>query len=83
MPIAVSTNWQCGYLREMGFLVAGSCSMHLQRDNMVELLRSGSRHIDRHMQIIEQGHQGPDHPIHPAIPETEYIKALFARVTYL
>ena len=70
-------------LEKDGFLVAGSCSMHLQRDNMVELLRSGSRHIDRHMQIVEQGHQGPDHPIHPAIPETEYIKALFARVTFL
>lgn len=64
-----------------GFIVAASCSMHLQRDNMVDLLRAGSRHIDRNLQIIEQGHQGPDHPIHPAIPETDYIKSIFARVT--
>ena len=68
-------------LERDGYLVAGSCSRHLQRDNMVELLRAGSRHIDRNLQIIEQGHQGPDHPIHPAIPETDYIKAVFARVT--
>jgi len=29
---------------------------------------------------LEEGHQGPDHPIHPAIPETEYIKTFFGRV---
>lgn len=67
-------------LEKDGYLVAASCSMHLQKDNMVDLLRGGSRHIDRNLQIIEQGHQGPDHPVHPAIPETEYIKAIFARV---
>ncbi len=63
-----------------GLLVSASCSMHLNRDKMVDLLRAGSRHLDRNMQIFEQTHQGPDHPIHPAIPETEYIKSLFARV---
>ena len=68
-------------LERDGYLVAGSCSMHLQKENMVDLLRGASRHIDRNMQIIEQGHQGPDHPIHPSIPETEYIKAYFARLT--
>ena len=64
-----------------GILVACSCSMHLQRDSMLDALRAGSRHIERNLQIIEQGHQGPDHPILPAIPETEYIKAMTARVT--
>ncbi|AMO58658.1 SAM-dependent methyltransferase [Endozoicomonas montiporae] len=64
-----------------GILVACSCSMHLQRDSMLDALRAGSRHIERTLQIIEQGHQGPDHPILPAIPETEYIKAMTARIT--
>jgi len=31
------------------------------------------------LRVVEQGAQGPDHPIHPAIPETEYLKAIFAR----
>ncbi len=34
----------------------------------------------RPLQILEQGHQGPDHPVHPAMPETDYLKAFFARV---
>ena len=68
-------------LSKDGILVACSCSMHLQRDSMMDALRAGSRHIERSLQVIEQGHQGPDHPILPAIPETEYIKAMTARVT--
>ncbi len=63
-----------------GLLVSASCSMHLQRDRLVDIIRSSSRKLDRQAQIIEQGCQGPDHPIHPAIAETEYLKSLFVRV---
>lgn len=63
-----------------GLLVAGSCSMHLSNNALVEIVRAAGRHLDRHVQIIAQGGQGPDHPVHPAIPETEYLKAVFARV---
>ena len=67
-------------LNNDGILVSGSCSMHLQRDSMVDILRGAARHIDREIQLFGECHQGPDHPIHPAIPETAYIKALFGRV---
>lgn len=63
-----------------GLLVSCSCSYHLSRDVLVEQIYAGARHIDRNLQILYHGHQGPDHPIHPAIRETEYLKALFARV---
>lgn len=63
-----------------GILVSASCSMHLQRDTLTEIVRSAARHRDRHAQILAQGGQGADHPVHPAIPETEYLKAVFARV---
>ena len=61
-------------------LVSASCSYHLSRDELRTVMLKASRHIDRQMQIIEQGHQGPDHPVHPAIPETDYLKTFFARV---
>lgn len=35
---------------------------------------------NRHGQVIYQGHQGSDHPVHPSIPETDYLKALGVRV---
>ncbi len=63
-----------------GLLVSASCSMHLGKDTLLEIVRASGRHLDRHVQIIGQGGQGPDHPVHPAIPETEYLKAVFARV---
>ena len=25
--------------------------------------------------MVEQGHQGPDHPVHPGLPESDYLKA--------
>jgi 23S rRNA (cytosine1962-C5)-methyltransferase len=62
-----------------GILVTASCSMHLDRNRLVNILQASGRQVDRTVQIIEQGHQALDHPIHPAIPETEYIKCLFAR----
>jgi len=63
-----------------GLLVSASCSMHLQRETLTDIVRASGRHLDRQVQIISQGGQGPDHPIHPAIPETDYLKAVFARV---
>ncbi len=63
-----------------GLLVAASCSMHLPRETLTEIVRGAGRHLDRHVQIIGQGGQGPDHPVHPAIAETDYLKAVFARV---
>lgn len=67
-------------LAKDGMLISCSCSHHLQRDKLREILLGASRHIDRFAQIIEHGQQGPDHPIHPGIPETEYLKAFFMRV---
>jgi 23S rRNA (cytosine1962-C5)-methyltransferase len=61
-------------------LVSASCSYHLRREDLVGVLNAASRHVDRSLQVLEQGHQGPDHPLHPAIPETEYLKTYFCRV---
>jgi len=63
-----------------GFLLSGSCSMHLEREELIDILRAASRHLERHLQIVEEGMQGPDHPVHPAIPETRYIKAFMSRI---
>ncbi|UYG08160.1 class I SAM-dependent rRNA methyltransferase [Halomonas sp. M4R1S46] len=63
-----------------GLLLSASCSMHLAAERLVDVVRGAARHQDRHGQILFQGHQGPDHPVHPAIPETSYLKALGVRV---
>lgn len=63
-----------------GVLVSASCSLHLARERLVDILRAAARHLDRELRILEQGGQCFDHPVHPAIPETDYLKTVFARV---
>jgi 23S rRNA (cytosine1962-C5)-methyltransferase len=67
-------------LNRDGFLISGSCSLHLTRTELVDILRAASRHLDRQLQVLEQHTQGADHPVHPAIAETEYLKSVFCRV---
>ena len=66
-------------LRPGGLLVSGSCSMHLSRGDLMLAMQQAAVRAGCQLRVVEQGAQGPDHPIHPAIPETEYLKAVFAR----
>ena len=63
-----------------GTLVSSSCSSHLAPEQFLDALRRAARRLDRDLQVVAQGHQSPDHPVHPAIPETNYLKTLFCRV---
>jgi 23S rRNA (cytosine1962-C5)-methyltransferase len=65
-----------------GILVSCSCSHHLAQDDLMLAIQQSARHLDRFAQVIEVGGHAPDHPIHPAIPETRYLKALFCRVVH-
>jgi len=67
-------------LSKDGILVSASCSYHLSRENLKQTLLQTSRHVDRQLLILEQGHQGPDHPLLPAVAETEYLKSFICRV---
>ena len=67
-------------LNRGGYLVSASCSFHLGQAQLHDTVQKAARHVDRNAQILEQGHQGPDHPVHPAIPETDYLKAFMLRV---
>ncbi len=66
-------------LRPGGLLVSASCSMHLSRADLISAMQQAAVRAACQLRVVEQGAQGPDHPIHPAIPETEYLKAVFAR----
>jgi 23S rRNA (cytosine1962-C5)-methyltransferase len=65
-----------------GILVSCSCSHHLAQDELIGAIQQAGRHLGRFVQIVEVGGHAPDHPIHPAIPETRYLKALTCRVVH-
>lgn len=64
-----------------GILITSSCSLHLPMPALVDIVRRAGNQSKRWVQIIAQGFQGADHPIHPAINETSYLKTLFCRVS--
>ncbi|HEX6928092.1 MAG TPA: class I SAM-dependent rRNA methyltransferase [Gammaproteobacteria bacterium] len=63
-----------------GILVSCSCSHHLGEQELLNIIQRSARHVDRYAQLLEWGHQAVDHPQHPAIPETRYLKAVTLRV---
>lgn len=67
-------------LSKDGILITSSCSHHMSQQELLHTVQQAGRHCDRSLQLLEQGQQGPDHPVHPAIPETVYLKTLYFRV---
>ncbi len=66
-------------LKPQGILFSCSCSMHIQMEDLTALLQRAAYRAKCEIQILERGHQGPDHPIHVAIPETDYLKTIIVR----
>lgn len=62
-----------------GILISCSCSMHVDNDEFLQSIRKASLRANCEIQVLERGHQAPDHPVHPAIPETDYLKMVIAR----
>ncbi|HVJ61674.1 MAG TPA: class I SAM-dependent rRNA methyltransferase [Tahibacter sp.] len=67
-------------LSREGILITCSCSYHMPRAALLDSVQQAARHIDRQVQVLEQLQQSPDHPVHPAIAETDYLKGYICRV---
>ncbi len=61
-------------LTEGGILVTASCSFHIFEDVFGDLINEAAVRADRRLKLLEWHHQSPDHPILPAMPETQYLK---------
>jgi 23S rRNA (cytosine1962-C5)-methyltransferase len=63
-----------------GALVLCSCSHAVDADGFREACARGLLAARRRAGLIRVGGAGPDHPVHPALPETGYLKALTFRL---
>lgn len=68
-----------GVLERGGLLVSCSCSHHLDPAMLQRAILGAAKDSGKRVQILEKHAHAPDHPIHPAMPETEYLKAFFVR----
>lgn len=66
---------ECARLVEPGGVLAlGSCSHHMEPLRFAELNREGIRKAGRQARLIATRGADLDHPVHPALPETAYLK---------
>jgi 23S rRNA (cytosine1962-C5)-methyltransferase len=59
-----------------GFLFAASCSHHMSPELFRDAVRLGLGDARRGGRILREAGAGPDHPVHPQLPETAYLKSL-------
>ena len=64
-------------LKPGGILITSSCSFHMTQSQLLNVVRQGAVRERSRLQLLQYGQQGVDHPVHPAIPETAYLKTLF------
>ena len=59
-----------------GFLLLASCSHNIPADRFAAECAAGIQRAGRHAALIRSAGAGPDHPVHPMLPETAYLKGL-------
>ncbi len=59
-----------------GSLFIASCSHHADPVSFAEQVKRGLVDAGRQGRILYSGGAGPDHPVHPSLPETAYLKAM-------
>lgn len=63
-----------------GVYFIASCSHHLTLDSLTEQLSAGLADAEREGQVLHTVFAAPDHPLHPHVPESAYLKGLLVRV---
>ncbi|HEX2589884.1 MAG TPA: class I SAM-dependent rRNA methyltransferase [Rhizomicrobium sp.] len=59
-----------------GFMCVASCSHNIPMERFADECAAGILRSGRKAALIHQAGAGSDHPVHPALPETAYLKAL-------
>ncbi len=63
-----------------GFLFVASCSHHAPPDLFAAAIAEALHRARREALIIASGGAGPDHPVHPQLPESAYLKSQLMQV---
>jgi 23S rRNA (cytosine1962-C5)-methyltransferase len=74
------TRLAAGLVEPGGFLLVASCSHHMSAENFAEEVRHGLSNAQRTGRILRSAGAGADHPLHPSLPESAYLKALLLQL---
>ena len=62
-----------------GVIASCSCSHHLPADELRHCLSQAAARQRAALRLLHAGGQGPDHPVHAAMPETAYLNCFIAQ----
>jgi 23S rRNA (cytosine1962-C5)-methyltransferase len=65
-----------GAVAQSGFLFIASCSHNVTPEDFEEAVRRGLEDAERGGRILRSAGAAADHPVHPHLPETAYLKSL-------
>lgn len=60
-----------------GILITSCCSYHVSREDFMAVTFDAFCRHDRTCRVFHIGSQSPDHPVHPGIEGTDYLKCFF------
>lgn len=63
-----------------GILVSSSCSHYLFWQDLLDVVVRAVQEVNRQFVIIDRSTQGPDHPVLPQMPESEYLRCLILQI---
>lgn len=70
-----------GLVAPYGTLFIASCSHHAGRSAFKKAVLSGVEKAGRTAEILKQTGAAPDHPVHPKLPQSEYLKGLLLQLS--
>ena len=65
-----------GVVAPQGYLFLASCSHNVVPEDFWEAARRGLEDAGRNARLLRSAGAAPDHPVHPHLPESAYLKAL-------
>lgn len=65
-----------GVVAPRGYLFLASCSHNVTPDDFWEAARRGLEDAGRSARLLRSAGAAPDHPVHPHLPESAYLKSL-------
>lgn len=67
-------------IKEGGYILTSSCSHHLSENEFQEIVLTAALKAGRQYIILKMGGPSVDHPLHPRMPETRYLKFMLLKV---
>ncbi|MBS0211882.1 MAG: class I SAM-dependent rRNA methyltransferase [Proteobacteria bacterium] len=67
-------------LKPDGFFLSCSCTGLVSEEQFLDMLRRAAFYAGRSLQVLKVSGAGADHPFMASVPESRYLKAVFARV---